>query len=138
MLPRVVTRAEARIESEDDVVLARRKAREMAQEAGFDVFATAAVTTAASELARNIWVHARRGSVTIERIENGGRSGVRMEFRDDGPGIADLDRALAGGYSTARSLGLGLSGSRRLVDEFQIESASGSGTRITVAKWVRR
>jgi serine/threonine-protein kinase RsbT len=138
MAVRTVKRTEAAIESEDDVVLARRKAREYAIEAGFDAFATAAVTTAASELARNVWVHARGGSVTIEQIVDNGRSGMRMDFRDEGPGIADLDRALAGGHSTAKSLGLGLSGSRRLVDEFQIDTSPGRGTQIRVAKWRRR
>lgn len=137
MLLHVLTRAEARIESAEDVVLARRKAREIALETGFDAFATAAVTTAASELARNVWVHARKGRVVVERIERGGKSGVRMEFRDEGPGIADLDRALAGGYSTVKSLGLGLSGTRRLVDEFHIESSPDQGTFVRVAKWVR-
>ncbi len=137
MLLHVLRRAEARIESAEDVVLARRKAREIALETGFDAFATAAVTTAASELARNVWVHARKGHVVVERIERGGKSGVRMEFHDEGPGIADLDRALAGGYSTVRSLGLGLSGARRLVDEFHIESSPDKGTLVRVAKWVR-
>jgi serine/threonine-protein kinase RsbT len=134
----IVRRAEARIECEDDVVLARRKAREYAIAAGFDAFATAAVTTAASELARNVWVHARRGSVTIEHVVDEGRPGMRMDFRDEGPGIADLERALAGGNSTVKSLGLGLSGSRRLVDEFHIDTSPGRGTKIRVAKWLRR
>lgn len=126
-----------RIQGEGDVALVRRRVREVAQELGFDVFATAAITTAASELARNVWNHARGGDSTIEQVSHGGRRGIRLEFRDRGPGIADLPRALAGGYSTARSLGLGLSGSKRLVDEFDIESAPGQGTLVRVTKWAR-
>jgi serine/threonine-protein kinase RsbT len=137
MALRVLTRAEARIECEDDVVLARRKVRELAQQAGFDTFATAAITTAASELARNVWLHAQKGEMVVEQLDDSGRAGLRMEFRDQGPGIADLDRALAGGYSTVRSLGLGLSGTRRLVDEFDIESSPGRGAIVRVAKWLR-
>ena len=132
-----LSRKELKIDCEDDVVIVRHAVRSLAQERGFDPFATAAVTTAASELARNVWTHARRGVVIIERVMSDGRDGVRMEFRDQGPGIPDLPRALAGGYSTARSLGLGLSGSRRLVDDFQIETAPGSGTVVTVTKWAR-
>jgi serine/threonine-protein kinase RsbT len=125
------------IASEDDVVLVRRAVRLLAQARGFNAFATAAVTTAASELARNVWIHARGGKATIQYVERNGRSGLRMEFRDHGPGIADLERVLAGGYSTANSLGLGLAGSRRLVDEFQIESQAGQGTVVMATKWAR-
>jgi serine/threonine-protein kinase RsbT len=134
---RVVTRNEIRIDREDDVVLVRRKVRELAQERGFDAFATAAVTTAASELARNVWMHARSGQAVVEQVEEAGRVGVRLELRDEGPGIADIERALRGGYSTGRSLGLGLSGSRRLVDEFFIDTAPGRGTIVRVVKWAR-
>src|SRR5688572_26134087 len=119
---RSVSHSEFVIESEDDVVLVRRHVRTLAEQRGFDSFSTAAVTTATSELARNMWVHARSGTAIIEEIENGERIGLTMSFRDRGPGITDLDRVLAGGVSTARTLGLGLSGSRRLVDEFEIET----------------
>ncbi len=80
-------------------------------------------------------MHAKRGAATIEQLSDGRRFGVRVGFRDRGPGIADLDRAMAGGYSTARSMGLGLSGSKRLVDEFTIETAAGKGTVVVVTKW---
>jgi serine/threonine-protein kinase RsbT len=126
-----------KIACEDDVVLVRRAARELAHARGFDPFATAAVTTAASELARNAWVHARGGTAVIEEIQDGNRVGLRMGFADNGPGIADLERALAGGNSTARSLGLGLAGSRRLVDAFDIQTKVGLGTTVTVIKWAR-
>jgi len=131
----VEERHEMRIESEDDITLVRRKVRDLAATCHFDIFLGAAVTTAASELARNVWVHAGHGVAVIERLTDDVRQGVRVEFRDEGPGIADLDRVLAGGYSTANSMGLGLSGSRRLVDEFSIDSAPGRGTRVTFVKW---
>jgi serine/threonine-protein kinase RsbT len=118
-------------------VAVRKRVREVAQTTGLDSFATVAITTAASELARNVFVHAKRGSATIEEIENAARRGIRIVFRDNGPGIPDIDRVLVGGFSTAKSLGLGLSGSKRLVDEFQIESTVGQGTVVTVTKWAR-
>jgi serine/threonine-protein kinase RsbT len=125
------------IRTESDIALVRHRVRDVAQELGFDAFATAAITTAASELARNVWTHAQGGNSSIERLVDGRRRGIRLEFRDQGPGIPDLPRVLAGGYSTARSLGLGLSGSRRLVDEFHIESSPGHGTLVQVTKWAR-
>jgi serine/threonine-protein kinase RsbT len=137
MQARVLSTEQLAILREDDIVLVRRRARTLAQERGFDAFAVAAVTTAASELARNVWTHGKGGHATVEVLMNGERAGIRMRFEDDGPGIADLQRALAGGYSTARSLGLGLSGSRRLVDEFDIQTRPGDGTTVTVTKWAR-
>jgi serine/threonine-protein kinase RsbT len=131
----VLEHIEMRIDVEDDVILVRRRVRDLAQTCRFSVFATSAVTTAASELARNVWVHAGGGAVMIEKLADDGRLGIRLVFQDQGPGIAELDRALAGGYSTARSMGLGLSGSRRLVDEFGIETTPGVGTKVTLIKW---
>lgn len=125
------------IRDEADIATVRRRVREVAHELGFDAFATAAITTAASELSRNVWTHARGGEAIVERVRDGARRGVRLEFRDEGPGIPDIPRVMAGGYSTARSLGLGLSGSKRLVDEFHIESVPGQGTRVLVVKWAR-
>jgi serine/threonine-protein kinase RsbT len=137
MAATVTARVEQLILSEDDIALARRKARDLGVAIGFNAFATAAITTAASELARNVWTHAGKGRVVLERILKDGRQGVRMEFRDEGPGIADLERALAGGFSTANSLGLGLSGAKRLCDEFTIDTAVGRGTTVCVVKWAR-
>ncbi len=131
----VAERHEMRIDTEDDIALVRRKVRDMAQACRFDVFLAAAVTTARSELARNVWVHAGKGTVLVERIADDDRLGVRVEFNDDGPGIENIERVLAGGYSTANSMGLGLSGSRRLVDEFSIDSAPGRGTCVKFVKW---
>ena len=126
---------EIRIDKEADIVAVRQQARELAKDLGFDQFAVAALTTAASELSRNVWVHARRGVARISILRNGHRVGLELEFVDHGPGIANLNRALAGGFSTSKSLGLGLSGTKRLVDEFNIESAPGRGTRVVIRKW---
>jgi serine/threonine-protein kinase RsbT len=131
----MLERYEMPIETEDDIILVRRKARDVAQACRFDTFAVAAVTTATSELARNVWVHAAKGTAIIEKIEDDSRLGVRATFRDEGPGIADIARVLAGGHSTAKSMGLGLSGSKRLADEFTLESSPGHGTVVTFVKW---
>jgi len=133
----VLSSTKLKIDSEDDVVVVRRKVRALAMDRGFDSFSSAAVTTATSELTRNVWVHARGGFATVEEIAEGERLGLRVRFEDRGPGIPDIARVLAGGYSTAKSLGLGVSGSRRLVDEFLIESQVGEGTVVTFVKWKR-
>lgn len=127
-----------RLDREDDIVVVRRRVRDVAELRRFDGFATAAITTATSELARNVIVHGGgTGSATIEEVADGARVGIRVRFEDQGPGISDLDRAMRGGFSTARSMGLGLSGSKRLVDEFAIETEPGAGTKVTVVKWKR-
>ena len=126
-----------RIEREADIVEVRQRVREIAKHYQFDQFAVAALTTAASELSRNVWVHAKTGKARMSVLHNGNKIGVELEFLDQGPGIADLSRALAGGYSTANSLGLGLSGTKRLVDEFSIDTAPGRGTKILIRKWKR-
>jgi len=126
---------EIRIDKEADIVEVRQRTRELAKEHRFDQFAVAALTTAASELSRNVWVHAQRGIARITVLRNGNRVGLGLEFVDHGPGIADLNRALAGGFSTAKSLGLGLSGTKRLVDEFTIDTEPGRGTKVVIRKW---
>lgn len=132
---RATSRREMSIESEDDVILVRRAVRALAEAKGFDTFASAALTTATSELTRNVWVHARKGKATIEEVADGDSIGLRVTFEDEGPGIPDIPRVLAGGYSTARSMGLGLSGSRRLVDLFDLRSTVGKGTTVEIVKW---
>jgi serine/threonine-protein kinase RsbT len=128
---------EFRIDKEADIVVVRQRTRDLAKEHRFDQFAVAALTTAASELSRNVWVHAKQGKARITVLRAARRIGLELEFVDQGPGIADLNRALAGGYSTANSLGLGLSGTRRLVDEFSIDTEAGRGTTIVIRKWKR-
>jgi serine/threonine-protein kinase RsbT len=127
--------SEIRIEKEADIIAVRHRVRELAKEFRFDQFDVAALTTAASELSRNVWVHAQKGLARVSVLRNGRRIGLELEFVDSGPGIADLNRALAGGFSTAKSLGLGLSGTKRLVDEFNIDTEPGRGTRIVIRKW---
>jgi serine/threonine-protein kinase RsbT len=133
----ILSSIKLKIDAEDDVVVVRRRVRALAMERGFDSFSSAALTTATSELTRNVWVHARGGFAIIEEVAEGERLGLRVRFEDRGPGIPNIERVLAGGYSTAKSLGLGLSGSRRLVDEFSIESTVGEGTVVTFTKWKR-
>ena len=128
---------EMKLAGEDDIIAVRRRVRQIAEHRRFDTFAIAAITTATSELARNVIVHGRGGTATIEDITDGLRSGIRIAFDDAGPGITDLQRVLSGGFSTAKSMGLGLSGSKRLVDEFEIESKPGAGTHVKVTKWKR-
>ena len=133
--PNKVESWEFRIDKEADIVAVRQQVRELAKELRFDQFAVAALTTAASELSRNVWVHAQKGQARIRILRNGRRVGMELEFEDHGPGIADLNRVLAGGFSTSKSLGLGLSGTKRLVDEFNIDSTPERGTKILIRKW---
>lgn len=125
------------LRSDDDVARVRRAVRAVAQRRSFDAFALVALTTAASEIARNAVHHGGGGTARIEELADG-RGGIRLTIADEGPGIADLERVLRGGYSTSRSLGLGVSGTRRLVDDFLIESTPGRGTRVVIVKWTRR
>jgi serine/threonine-protein kinase RsbT len=126
------------IESDADVVTARQRARALA--VGLDMPSTdqTLLATAISEVARNITAYAVRGEVLLELVrDREGRRGIRVVARDEGPGIADLERALTDGYTTGGGLGLGLPGARRLVDEFAIETAPGEGTTVTLVKWTR-
>jgi serine/threonine-protein kinase RsbT len=94
--------------------------------------------TAASELARNTLVHGKGGTLTIAQVSQGGRIGLKLVFEDSGPGIPDIERALQDGFSTAKSMGLGLGGARRLVNEFEITSIVGQGTKVSIVQWKRR
>jgi len=126
---------EIRIDKEADIIAIRQLVRELTKQHKFDQFASAAMTTATSELSRNVWVHAKSGVARVVVLRGGSRIGLEVVFVDHGPGIADLPRVLAGGYSTANSLGLGLSGTRRLVDEFSVDTEPGRGTTIVIRKW---
>jgi serine/threonine-protein kinase RsbT len=126
------------IESDADVVTARQRARQLAIGLEMPTTDQTLLATAISEVARNITAYAQRGEVTLELIRDpAGRRGIRVVAHDEGPGIADLERALTDGYTTGGGLGLGLPGARRLVDEFEIETAPGEGTTVTLIKWTR-
>ena len=119
----------------EDIVRVRQVARAWAVAIGFSLVDQTKIVTATSELARNTIEHGRGGRVRLRSIVNGARKGLRLEFVDDGPGIANLELALRDGYTTRTGLGLGLSGSRRLMNEFEIESTVGQGTRVSVTRW---
>lgn len=125
------------IAHEMDIVTARQKGRELAAGSGFPNTEQTLIATAISELARNIVVYARRGEIILAPLESRGRRGILVVARDDGPGIPDIDLAMRDGYSTGRSLGMGLPGTRRLMDEFELTSTLGQGTTVTLKKWVR-
>ena len=126
------------IRSGDDVVRIRQQVRTVSARSGLSLVDQTKLVTAASELARNALVHGGGGTARVEVVTSGsGKNGVRIGFTDDGPGIADLDLALTDGWSSGDGLGLGLSGARRLVDEFELTSKPGHGTSIVVVKWSR-
>jgi serine/threonine-protein kinase RsbT len=126
------------IQSGDDVVRVRQRVRVLAAESGLSLVDQTKVITAASELARNALVHGGGGLARVEVVRSGnGKSGVRIGFSDEGPGIPDLDLALTDGWTTGDGMGLGLSGARRLVDEFELTSKVGGGTSVVVVKWSR-
>jgi serine/threonine-protein kinase RsbT len=131
----VASRAVLPIRSQEDIVRVRQRTRENAIAQGLSLVDQTKLVTAASELARNTLDYGNGGEVEIERMVDGARKGVRLTFSDQGPGIDDLEKALTDGYSTGGGLGLGLSGARRLSNEFTIDSAPGKGTRIMIARW---
>jgi serine/threonine-protein kinase RsbT len=129
------TSGESPLRSEHDIVIARQLVRKLSQELGFSLVDQTKMVTAASELARNTLSYGGGGSVRVEALETGARRGVRMTFEDQGPGIPDIELALRDGYTSGGGLGLGLSGSRRLVNEFSIDSRVGEGTRVVITRW---
>jgi serine/threonine-protein kinase RsbT len=126
------------IRSEHDILTARQRGRELAVEAGFSGSDLTLVATAISEVARNIVEYAGDGEIVIELVSEATSQGILVIARDDGPGIADIQLAMQDGYSTRGSLGLGLPGARRLMDEFEVRSQPGSGTTVTMTKWLQR
>lgn len=123
------------IQSSADVVLVRQSVRQWAVELRFSLVDQTKIVTAASELARNTLDYGGGGTVKLEALQEGIRRGLRLTFEDKGPGIPDLDLALKDGFTTGNGLGLGLSGTKRLVNEFQIVSQVGQGTCVTITKW---
>jgi serine/threonine-protein kinase RsbT len=132
---RVIRNETLSVRNEQEVVLSRQAVRRACQEIGFGLVDQTKMITAASELARNTVVYGGGGTMVLEVLQNGGRDGLRLCFEDQGPGIADLEQALTDGWTSGNGLGLGLSGSRRLVNEFDIDTRPGEGTRVTIARW---
>jgi len=125
------------ITHDGDVVTARQLGRDMAKESGFYGSDLTLIATAISEIARNIVNYAQRGELSFSLLQDGGRRGLMVIARDEGPGIPDIELAMRDGFSTGKSLGLGLPGAKRLMDEFEIQSEIGKGTTITMRKWAR-
>jgi len=120
---------------EQDVVLARQLARKLAGECGMRLVDLTKLVTVVSELARNTVVYGGGGDMDWQVLEEAGRTGLRLVFRDEGPGIPDINLALTDGWTSGNGLGLGLTGARRLVDEFELDTAPGEGTRVTITRW---
>jgi len=127
--------AEAPLRSEHDMVMARQLARRLAQQLGFSLVDQTKLVTAASELARNALIYGGGGTMRCEMLDDGGRRGLKLTFTDQGPGIANVEQAMTDGWSTGTGLGMGLSGARRLVNQFEIESRVGGGTRVSITRW---
>ena len=132
---RVERTDEVALKSGEDVVRLRQAVRERAVAAGFSLVDQTKVVTAASELGRNTIQYGGGGTARIELVVNGTRRGVRLEFTDQGPGIADVQLAMKEGYTSGGGLGLGLPGAKRLSDEFMIDSEPGKGTRVVILRW---
>ncbi|MEI7644319.1 MAG: anti-sigma regulatory factor [Chloroflexales bacterium] len=123
------------IRSDLDIVIARTMARDVAKSLGFGAIDQARIATAVSELARNIFLYAGTGNVTVREIDKNARKGIEIVCEDQGPGIANIDLVMQDGYSTSRGMGMGLPGAKRLMDEFSIRSTENVGTTITCRKW---
>ena len=126
---------EAPLLSEHDIVRGRQTVRKLTQELGFSLVDQTKMVTAASELARNAYIYGRGGTLIWEIVERDGRRGLKLRFADEGPGIPNLDLAMTDGWTSGTGLGMGLSGARRLVNEFEIDSKVGAGTRVTIIRW---
>jgi len=137
MVSEVAERNSLKISSEQDIVLVRKTVRDVCRDAGFGLTDVTRIVTAASELARNIYRYADHGTLTWNMVSDGMKSGLELIFADQGPGIEDVNMALQEGYTTARSMGMGLPGTKKLMDDMVIETKLGVGTKITIRKWVR-
>ena len=135
MAIRVVSAESMQIRASDDIVLVRQAVRKKSIALGFGLVDQTKVVTASSELARNTLDYGGGGTVLLELVENGTRSGLKLTFEDQGPGIPDVDQALTDGYTTGNGMGLGLSGAKRLSNEFEIWSKPGEGTRVSILRW---
>lgn len=130
-------RQEERVTVSDrsDIITARERARFLAAQAGFSASELTLITTALSEIARNVLEHAGRGEVSLSVLQNGTKNGVKIVVTDQGPGISDVAQAMQDGYSSRAGMGIGLAGSKRLMDEFEIRTYIGHGTTVTMKKW---
>jgi serine/threonine-protein kinase RsbT len=133
----MLTKTVVPINLEVDIVSARQQGRALAIEVGFSGGDLTLIATAISEIARNIVVYAKRGEILLSPIQDGARRGILVVARDHGPGIPDVAQAMQDGYSTGKSLGLGLPGAKRIMDDFEIVSEVGKGTTVTMRKWMR-
>ena len=123
------------IRSEEDIVITRQAVRQLTQQLKFSLVDQTKMITAASELSRNTLVHGRGGQMRWEVLDEGIKRGIRLHFEDEGPGIADLKLAMTDGFTSGGGMGLGLPGSKRLVHEFDLDSAPGAGTRVRITRW---
>jgi len=128
---------EVSINNSEDIILARQIAREMAKELGFGLADQTRITTAVSELSRNIYTFAGTGRVVVKALSESAKKGMEIIAEDKGPGIPDIEMAMQDGYSTNKGLGQGLPGTKRLMDEFEIKSEAGKGATVTIRKWLR-
>ena len=133
MLP--LAKGESPLRSEHDIVLARQQVRRLTQELKFSLVDQTKMVTAASELARNALVYGRGGAMHWEVVQTESRTGVKLLFADEGPGIPNLDLAMTDGWTSGKGLGMGLTGAKRLVNEFEIDSKVNGGTRVTITRW---
>ena len=132
----MLARTLVRVTSDRDIVASRESGRKLAREIGFEGIDLVIIATAISEIARNIVSYAGSGSLELSTVEDGHRHGIEVVARDEGPGIADIELAMQEGYSTGGGLGMGLPGSKRIMDELTVESAPGKGTTVTMRKWL--
>ncbi len=133
-----LSQGEVPIRSENDMVAVRKSVREAANRLGFGLTDVTRIVTAASELARNVYHYAGSGVMRWRALDAGDQTGLELTFEDQGPGIPDVEQAMQEGYSTGKGLGMGLPGTKRLMDEMQIKSEVGKGTTVTVKKWRRK
>jgi serine/threonine-protein kinase RsbT len=126
---------EAPLRSEHDIVLARQLVRKLTLELGFSLVDQTKMVTAASELARNALIYGRGGTMHWEKMNGGERRGLKLLFADEGPGIPDMNLAMTDGWTSGNGLGMGLTGAKRLVNEFEIDTKVGGGTRVTIVRW---
>ena len=131
----VSSAGELPLRNQNDIVLGRQAVRRLAQEQGFSLVDQTKLVTAASELARNALIYGGGGELKWEKLVDGAKRGVRLVFEDHGPGIANMEQAMTDGWTSGNGLGLGLTGARRLVNEFELQSTVGVGTRVTIARW---